>query len=199
MPQGVRASSPLANFYLAPLDTLTDIAVDWVRWMDDITISAERFADARRILDAMERRLYDRGLTLNSGKTSIRRAAANVSPIPPDALVRKKEATRAEIAALLDAGYLESDDAPEPADIDLELALEELDELLNAVDGDALPDKFQSRMTSALRDLESLEIPHRIEEFPLVLTRAPDLTFMLSFVTSLWSLRKLPRRRPRPF
>jgi hypothetical protein len=95
LPQGVRASSPLANLYLAPLDSLlTEMGVAWVRWMDDITVTARKYADARQILDAAEKLLYQRGLTLNSAKTSIKRANPEASPIPPDALVRRKEAER---------------------------------------------------------------------------------------------------------
>jgi hypothetical protein len=180
LPQGVRASSPLGNFYLAPLDALlTEMSVDWVRWMDDITLSVERYADARRILDAVEKLLYHRGLTLNSEKTSIRRADPAASPLAPDALVRRKEATLGEIAALIEAGYLDADEAPEPAAIDEELALEELNLLLDAATAPSLPQKYQSRLTSALRDLEALEVAHRVDEMSQVLTRAPDMTYVV--------------------
>lgn len=187
LPQGVRASSPLANFYLAPLDALlAEMSVDWVRWMDDITLTAKRYADARRILDAAEKLLYQRGLTLNSAKTSIRRADPDASPIAPDALVRQKQATRAEIAALIEAGYMDPADAPEPAEIDQELALEELNALLDGAAGDSLPEKFQSRVTSALRDLEGLGVAHRLDDMSLVPARAPDLTYVvLRYVASV--------------
>lgn len=186
LPQGVRASSPLANFYLTPLDALlTDMSVEWVRWMDDITLSADRYADARRILDAAERLLYGRGLTLNSAKTSIRRADAKGSPIPPDVLVRRKEATRGEIAALIEAGYLDPDDAPEPAEIDEELALDEFNALMDAAIEESLPPRFQSRMISVVRDLGGLGLPHRLDEMAQVVARAPDLTYaVLRYVAS---------------
>lgn len=187
LPQGVRASSPLANFYLKPLDALlNEMSVSWVRWMDDITLTTERYAEARRILDTAEKLLYDRGLTLNSGKTRIRRADLDASPIPADALARRKGSTRAEITALVEAGYIDSDEAPEPAEIDEELALEELNALLDGASEQELPERFQSRVIAALRDLEGLEVAHRLNEMTRVLARAPDLTYVvLRYVASV--------------
>lgn len=90
------------------------------------------------------------------------------------------------VAALIEAGYMDPADAPEPAEIDEELALEELDALLDGAAGDSLPVKFQSRVTSALRDLEGLGIAHRLDEMSLVLARAPDLTYVvLRYVASV--------------
>jgi hypothetical protein len=187
LPQGVRASSPLANLYLAPLDSLlTEMGVAWVRSMDDITVTARKYADARQILDAAEKLLYQRGLTLNSAKTSIKRANPEASPIPPDALVRRKETTRFEIAALIEAGYMDPADAPEPAEIDQELAVEELDGVLDEAEKETLPARFQSRVVSALRDLEDLGVAHRVDEMALVIARAPDLTYVvLRYVASM--------------
>lgn len=185
LPQGVRASAPLANAYLLPADRfLAARGVSYVRWMDDWVIAAHGFHEAREIQDEMERVLYENGLTLSAEKTKILRGqtAIDENEGAKERLARMKrsqlqalEDMLAEAADLTDYP-LEVEDLPDMGELDLGVTMATLDEQYAALDEDDLPAGFRPLVTELLRDLASLRHAHRLDRIPRLLERAPDLT-----------------------
>jgi hypothetical protein len=185
LPQGLRASSPLGNVFLLPLDRmLSEQGIRYVRWMDDLVIAADSFHEARNIQDEVEKVLYNLGLTLAPDKTRILRwdVAIQESGDAKDELARLKMSRRQGAEDLAAEALQVMDyppDEPEPIDpeqIDLEVTLSQYDELLASLEADDLPKRFQSRTRAALRELTALRHGHALDRIPHLLTRAPDLT-----------------------
>lgn len=180
LPQGVRPSSPLGNFYLASLDAAMGArAVPFYRWMDDFWAICDSYSEARRIQDHIEQHLYGLGLTLNGEKTRIVRAATAIERLEPAAsrLERQQaEAIQDVVDNLENAEYLDPDDIPEAEDIERDVIVGKHDELVATLDEDLLPGSFYTEMSLAYRSFERLGDPHGLAKIPQVLVRAPDLS-----------------------
>ncbi|MEF2549733.1 RNA-directed DNA polymerase [Aurantimonas sp. E1-2-R+4] len=72
LPQNRDASSFLANVYMLPVDrAMLAKGYNYFRYMDDIKIACVSEHDARKALKALSLELRNRGLSVNSGKTTI--------------------------------------------------------------------------------------------------------------------------------
>ena len=72
LPQNRDASSFLANIYMLPVDrAMIAQGYRYFRYMDDIKIACESEHHARKALKALSLELRGRGLSVNSGKTTI--------------------------------------------------------------------------------------------------------------------------------
>jgi Reverse transcriptase (RNA-dependent DNA polymerase) len=195
LPQGIRASSPLGNLYLAQLDVLlTDQGCRYVRWMDDWIIVSRGFHEARRIQDEMERHLFDLGLTLAADKTRIVgwSTAAHESKGARRHLAEMKAAQReaaeswiAEQVAV--TGYPAGpDDMPDPDQLDREVVVSQFDQLLKAAEQEHVPKEAHSMGVAVFRDMQTLEEPRHLDQIPALLMRLPSLTrAALDYVASV--------------
>ncbi len=186
LPQGIRASSPLGNLYLAPLDELLlSQGIQYLRWMDDWMVAASGFHEARRIQDEMERRLYDLGLTLAADKTQIvgwftassegKGARQQLAEVKDAELTRAKAWVAEQVAI---TGYPPSEDEiPDPAKVNREVVRTEFDRLFGMAEGEArVPKEAHSMGVAVFREMESLKEPVHIEKLPRLLMRIPSLT-----------------------
>jgi hypothetical protein len=180
LPQGIRPSSPLGNFYLASLDSAMGTnSVPFYRWMDDIWAICGKYSEARRIQDHIERHLYGLGLTLNGEKTRIVRAETAIERLEPAAnRLEQQQAAAVQdvVEALENAEYLDPDDIPEPEDIEHDILTSKHDELVALLGQDSLPSHFYTDMSLLYRSFEKLGDPYGLDEIPRVLVRAPDLS-----------------------
>ena len=167
LPQGVPPSSPLANFYLAPLDELLrDRGVVFARYMDDLAVVCSTFHEARQLLDDIEDLLYEDGLSLGGGKTWISRAERVVARLTPG------EALDEQLAELADVGdYAPGEEEIEEIRVDQICAL--FDEAVAALERDEYK---REEFTFAFRQLGAQRHPHAIEHVPQVLLRLPGMT-----------------------
>lgn len=193
LPQGIRPSSPLGNYYLASLDSMMgEMAVPFYRWMDDMWAICGGYSEARRIQDRIERHLYGLGLTLNGEKTRIIRAETAVDRLEPavNRLERQQEAAMEEVVdALENAEYLDPDDIPAPEDIEHDVVVSKYDELVGRLGEDTLPTNFYTDMSLIYRSMEKLGDPHGLGSIPQVLVRAPDLSNVaMRYAASLASI-----------
>jgi hypothetical protein len=166
LPQGVMPSSPLANFFLGPLDRfLREEGYPFVRYMDDLAIGCPSHHAARELLDQIEEILYDDGLSLGGGKTSILRSENVLIRLTPE------EGLDELITSLMEEHY-----APGPQEIE-EIRLGEVcgvfDRAIAALDED---EYRRSDLTFALRALGQAKDPHAIGDVPQMLLRIPGLT-----------------------
>jgi reverse transcriptase-like protein len=166
LPQGVLPSSPLANFYLAPLDqSFRDADIPFVRYMDDFAARCPSHHAARRLLDQIEELLYDDGLSLGGGKTAIVRSETVLSRFTPE------EGLDGALAALQEEDY-----APGPEEIE-EIRLAEVCALFESAMEALGQDEYRrSELTFALRALSQAKNPHAVEDIPQMLLRLPGLT-----------------------
>jgi hypothetical protein len=180
LPQGVRPSAPLGNFYLASLDAaMGEHAVPFFRWMDDMWAICDSYSEARRIQDRIERHLYGLGLTLNGEKTRIVRAETALERLEPalNRLERQQAAALEDVVeALENAEYLDPDDIPDSEDIERGVLVEKHNELMQMLGEDTLPSSFYTDMSLIYRQFEKLDDPHALVQIPQVLVRAPDLS-----------------------
>ena len=58
-------------------------SIPFFRWMDDMRAICESFSEARRTHDAIERHLYEMGMTLNGERTRILKAATAIARLEP--------------------------------------------------------------------------------------------------------------------
>ena len=185
LPQGIRASSPLGNVFLRPLDELlVESGVRYVRWVDDVVIATEGYHHARELQDGIERRLYDVGLTLAGDKTRIVRyeRAYIESRDAKDRLQEKKQSRRQEASDwLADAARwmdYPPDEAqlPDAAELDREAVIESYERLIAQLNEEDLPKGFNADIVAALRELTALSVACELDAIPQLLTRAPDLS-----------------------
>lgn len=74
LPQGPLASDVLASTYLLPLDlNFARSGTRFVRYADDYFLPASSMSEGRRLLNELEQRLGDFGLSLNASKTHVMR------------------------------------------------------------------------------------------------------------------------------
>lgn len=167
LPQGVFPSSPLANFYLVPLDRLLrSKGAPFARYMDDLAVVAPTYQGARELLDQIEELLYEDRLSLGGGKSSISRSENVLQRLTPE------EDIEEFIAALEDAG----DYAPGEEEIEemrLDRICEVFDAAVDALDSD---EYRRSHFTFAYRQLARKKHPHALSATPRVLLRMPGLT-----------------------
>lgn len=166
LPQGIHPSSPLANFYLTPLDDLLrGEAVPFIRYMDDIAVACRTHHEARQLLDAIEELLYDDGLSLGGGKTRIWRSEHVLARLTPE------EGVEEMIAELREGDYAPDDE--QIAEIRIERVCEIFD---GAVDALRTDEYRRNEFTFAFRQLAREKHPHALEDLPQVLLRMPGLT-----------------------
>lgn len=166
LPQGIHPSSPLANFYLSPLDDLLrGEAVPFVRYMDDIAVVCHTHHEARQLLDAMEELLYEDGLSLGGGKTKIWRSEHVLARLTPE------EGVEEMIAELQEGDYAPDDE--QIAEIRIERVCEVFDGAVNALSND---EYRRNDFTFAFRQLARENHPHALDDLPQVLLRMPGLT-----------------------
>ncbi len=199
LPQGVRPSSPLGNFYLAPLDAaMGRHGVPFFRWMDDMWAICNSYSEARRVQDRIERHLYGLGLTLNGEKTRIVRADTALERLEPalNRLERQQAAALEDaVEAFEHADYVDPEDIPAPEDIEREVLVAKHDELVAMLGDDTLPSNFYTDLSLIYRQFEKLEDAHALAEIPKVLVRAPDLSNVaMRYASSLASSHPAPVR-----
>jgi hypothetical protein len=179
LPQGLRASAPLGNLYLASLDRLLGrLGVPFYRWMDDMWALCETYSEARRVQDVMENHLYGLGLTLNGEKTQIVKAETSMERLQP-AAARWEERREEAVMEMLDqfAGdYADAEALPSPSEIDLGVTIADHDRLVAVLGDDSLPRNFSTDMSLVFRQLEALGEDHALHSISRVLVRAPDLS-----------------------
>jgi Reverse transcriptase (RNA-dependent DNA polymerase) len=165
LPQGILPSSPLANFYLLPLDRFfRESGIPFVRYMDDLAARCSSFHAARATLDQIEEILYEDGLSLGGGKTKIERTENVLIRLTPE------EGLDDLITALQEDDY-----APGPQEIE-EIRLGEVCTLFDTAIAALSEDRYQrSELTFALRALGQAGDPHAIEAIPQMLMRIPGL------------------------
>lgn len=185
LPQGIRPSSPLGNLYLRPVDRLlAELAVPYVRWMDDFVIATSSFHRAREVQDELERLLYGIGMNLAPDKTRITRSelATADSESAKRRLARIKRARIQSVSEIVanaakNPEYPSDDEElPDPGELELEAIVEAYDELLSHLDDDQLPATVRPMAVEIFRDLGSLGHVHELHRIPRLLERAPDLT-----------------------
>jgi hypothetical protein len=99
IPTGPSASHILAEAFMLDVDNdLIEMGVDYVRFADDYRLLASNEATARHWLDALSECLGAKGLTLNSGKTSIDWIRSVDYASPPDRPTSTKAETGTAIA-----------------------------------------------------------------------------------------------------
>lgn len=166
LPQGCPPSSPLANFYLSPLDNfLRGEAVPFVRYMDDIAIVCPTHHEARQLLDGMEELLYEDGLSLGGGKTRIWRSEHVLERLTPE------EGVEEMIAELQEGDYAPDDEQIDEIRIDRVCSI--FDAAVNALSSD---EYRRNDFTFAFRQLARERHPHALAATPQVLLRMPGLT-----------------------
>lgn len=166
LPQGIPPSSPLANFYLSPLDNLLrGEALPFIRYMDDIAIACPTFHEARQLLDSMEELLYEDGLSLGGGKTKIWRSEHVLERLTPE------EGVEEMIAELQEGEY--APDEEQIAEIRIDRVCGIFDGAVEALGND---DYRRNEFTFAFRQLGREKHPHALSALPQVLLRMPGLT-----------------------
>lgn len=177
LPQGLRPSSPLSNFYLSSLDRrMGERGIPFYRWIDDLWAICETFGEARRIQDEIERHLYALGLTLNGEKTKILRATTALDYLEAarERIKRRKEAAVDD--ALEEVDYFGEEVLPDPGELEREVVHGEFAKLSRALGEVDLPRNFQADVAQLFRELEALKDPYGFGDIPAILRRAPDLT-----------------------
>lgn len=190
LPQGLRPSSPLANFYLSSLDRrLGELDVPFYRWVDDLWAISDTYGGARRVQDEIERHLYALGLTLNGEKTRILRgstARERLEPAKERFEQRKQAAVDEAFEALEDVAYFDEVILPDPNELERDVVHAEFDKQTTALAETDLPKDFYPDMAQLFRELEAMEDPYGFDEIPSILRRAPDLTnSALRYVTAV--------------
>jgi hypothetical protein len=199
LPQGVRASSPLGNVYLASVDRLLgERRVPSYRWMDDIWALSASFGEARQVQDQIERHLYEMGLTLNGEKTRILKSATAVARLEPAVarFERAREALAEDLTVVVDTEYGEATWVPDPEELDEDATVLRYQELAEAVEVEALPASFYADMGLIYGKLEALGNTIAVDAVPDVLRRAPDLAGRaLRYVVEVAAQREPERAR----
>lgn len=166
LPQGLPPSGPLANIYLRFVDDeLRGRNVPFARYSDDIAIFRRTFTDARATLDAVERRLYDRGLTLGGDKTRISRTSTAIEQLRPYSEILQQ-------AMRQFADEYEWDEE-EITEAEREMARNGFTRAMTALRRDEYP---RSEFIWALRRLGRLSDDHALNDLPQLLVRMPGLT-----------------------
>lgn len=196
LPQGLRPSSPLANFYLGSLDRALGSEVPFYRWADDMWAICPSFAQARRIQDQIERHLYAMGLTLNGEKTRILRAETALNMLEP-AKARFEAKTEALLEDFFDGQdqgpYSVELEPPDPSEVERDVVISEMDRLTSALSDTDLPEDFHSDARQALSKLEAIGDAYAVDTIPQLLQRAPDLTDQaLRYVVA--AAKSIPKR-----
>jgi hypothetical protein len=179
LPQGVPPSSPLGNFYLAPIDSALEASgLDFVRYMDDLWIFTDDHAGARRAQDVLERALYALGLTL-SGEKSVpmhRRTALQQAVSATERLEQYQELFKEGWIAMLDDSYSDEDELPPDKEINAAAVLDLYNDLVERLRAGEYPDGFRPLLRNIYRELRAGGRPEIIGDVPYLVTRFPDLT-----------------------
>jgi hypothetical protein len=125
LPQGVLASDILAKLYLESFDKrLQDTGHKHVRYADDIRVFCRSHREGRRALVLVTETLRERGLTVQSAKTKIRRADEELRREIEGAIPAIRELNRDFIGEAIEAGILPVDEESVPVSV--------IDDLINA-------------------------------------------------------------------
>ena len=147
LPQGVLASDVLAKLYLESFDKrVKDDGHIHVRYVDDVRVFCTSRAEARRSLVLVTELLRERGLTVQSAKTRIRLADAQLKAELEGAVPAIKALHREYIDEALDAGVLPENEESVPASV--------IDDLVNAEPDAMDPEVFRRAFTKYVVDVE---------------------------------------------
>jgi Reverse transcriptase (RNA-dependent DNA polymerase) len=175
LPQGVPASTSLANLYLSSLDAfLSERGYEFRRHVDEISVCCRRFSDARAAQELIEQRLYRDGLALAADKSKIvgRRAVAREIDAAAAAAEHWQQELQAELA--LDRPAQGRDTvrslAPEAAEASTRHA-----ELLEEIRTRPYRDGTRRALRDGYRALAATGSTAGLADVPDVLVRFPDL------------------------
>jgi hypothetical protein len=186
LPQGLPPSGPLANIYLLRVDEILGAgAVDFWRYSDDFLALTKNFGSARLLLDVLERELYERGMSLGSGKTSIKRAATVLGELA----TFEDELDEALVSLIADAGGDYEPSKSEVDDAKLELLKGAFDDALEALHQDSYP---RRELIASLRGFASRRDGHAVTQVPYMMQRMPGLTSeCMQYLTKLRAPERL--------
>jgi hypothetical protein len=181
LPQGIPASSPLGNLYLAGLDDLL-IARDLrhVRYMDDFWVFTNAYDAAREAQDLVERYLYDDRLALGGAKSLVRQAPSALRSLqrPRERREERRARVRLDLQTFAGDEYTPLDDSQiDEAEIDTAAAHDEFDELADELEAGRFPEDVRARLIDILRSLEQAKDDHGAARVPAILRRRPDTTW----------------------
>jgi hypothetical protein len=172
LPQGVGPSSVLANFYLSRIDDhLRMRGLSFARYMDDLVVVVSSHHEAREILDEIEQRLFEDGLSLGSKKTRVLRSESVLRRSSPEEQIEEG----LEGITISEGMYaIERDPTDEELD---ELRSDEVTELYNDAIERLRADEYpRAEIIFALRFFTHERNPEAISSLEYVLLRMPGLT-----------------------
>lgn len=181
LPQGIPASSPLGNLYLAGLDDLlTAGGLRHLRYMDDFWVFTDTYDAAREAQDVVERYLYDDRLALGGAKSLVRKEPSALGSLqrPRERREERHARIRLDLQSFAGDEYAPLDDSEmDEADIDTVAAYEEFDELANELDAGRYPEDVRTRLIDIFRTLEQAKDEYGVARVPAILRRRPDTTW----------------------
>jgi hypothetical protein len=181
LPQGIPASSPLGNLYLAGLDDLLiDSGLRHLRYMDDFWVFTDGYDAAREAQDLVERYLYDDRLALGGAKSLVRQARSALRSLQRPRERREERRARIRLDLQGSAGdeYATLDDSEiDEADIDTAAAYEEFDELADELEAGRYPEDVRTRLFDIFRSFEQAKDDYGAARVPAILRRRPDTTW----------------------
>ncbi|MGC1164870.1 MAG: RNA-directed DNA polymerase [Solirubrobacterales bacterium] len=134
LPQGVLASDVLSKLYMESFDKrMRDEGYTHIRYVDDVRVFCGSELEARRALVLVTELLRERGLVVQSAKTKIRLADADLEKEFAGAVPIIKALHREYVEEALEAGLVSEDEASVPASVIDELADAEPDSMNPAV------------------------------------------------------------------
>lgn len=179
LPQGVPASAPLGNVFLAPIDEfLAAQDVEYIRYVDDTWIFTQHFDEARRAQDVLERRLYELGLSLSGEKSNIsrRRTALERTRLAEEVVAAHQELFREGWAAMVEMDYSDEDELPPEQEINAAAVLDLYQDITAQLRQGVFPDGFRPLLRDIYRELASGRRPDVVGDVSDILVRFPDLT-----------------------
>lgn len=215
IPQGLPASDQLATAHLAPVDeAMMRHDFDFYRNGDDIRVGTPTYSDARHAIAVLEEHVRARGLLLNSAKSKIVTRSTYESDLKIVDVARAESAEKVveirtellmddqdELRTALSEAGLEDlfIDAGPYGDVDVDAAIDELREHLEATDveiiqalfddtferrhgePDALaPGQFHARLVESLRVFEAANSDHALARCAELLRLYPDKTSLIA-------------------
>ena len=181
LPQGIPASSPLGNLYLAGLDELLIAGgLRHLRYMDDFWVFTNAYDAAREAQDLVERYLYDDRLALGGAKSLVRQSPSALGSLqrPRERREERRARIRLDLQSFAGDDYATLDDSHiDEADIDTAAAYEEFDQLADMLEAGRYPEDVRTRLIDIFRSLEQAKDDYGVARVPVILRRRPDTTW----------------------
>lgn len=180
LPQGVPASGPLANAYLATLDELLADQM-YIRYMDDFYVFTGSYDECRKLQDAIEQKLYSAGLTLSSEKTRILKSSTLRKQLPTagEKLDAEAEGRMDAIQDLLYETqwdeYGPADEMPEPAEVEESVLEDALDLALEQIESGEVTSETQPALIECFRRLGRSKNDRALMSIAPVINRFPGI------------------------